>query len=61
MTQRNSLFPITLAFRSTEALRQALCALAEQSKRNESDLIREAVWVVIDTFKDTPEKLRRMI
>ncbi len=51
----------TRAFRSTPLLDQSLLALSETTNRNESELIREAVWKFCSYYKDRPTEILKPI
>lgn len=50
----------TRNFRITTALDEAIANLSVKAHRQESDLIREAIWQFVQTYQDHPHEIRKV-
>lgn len=58
---RKNIYLKNRSFRSTPILEEALAFLSNETNRNESSLIREAVFQFCQYYKDRPSELIRPI
>ena len=56
---KKNIYVKTRSFRTTAILDAELQSLADKVERNDSDLIREAVWAFVKYYRDCPDQIVR--